>query len=78
MKPTHVKPPRMTQMSWTEVREALDTHQKALGQLFANSDALKFAIHGEIVDGKLVCPVAALPELSFWGRLKWLLTGKLA
>lgn len=71
-------PPRMTQMSWTETRERFETHEKALAQLFGNCDALKSAMDGVIVDGKLTSPAMVLASLSFWGRLKWLLTGRLA
>lgn len=83
MTPAKVRPLKqpMRQMSWAEVRQALDEHQQALTQLFGNCDALKDAMHGEIVDGKLVSPVTqsffALREMSFWGRLRWLLTGTL-
>lgn len=106
-----VKPPRMTQMSWSETREALEAHGRAITQLYGNCDALKTAINGEIVDGKLTSPcgsagykydieqdemtssydrllqaqidklevaIQAMTTLSFWGRLKWLLTGRVA
>lgn len=75
-----VKPPRMTPMSWADTRQALDSHAKAISQLYGNCDALKDAIDGEIVDGKLVSraivAIQAVTNLSFWGRLKWLLTGR--
>ena len=100
------KPPRMTQMSWAEVREALDAHQQAIQQLFANTDALRESIGGEVVDGKLSASRVGIAvglihaqertlealqrklgytydiqtdtmrPCSFWGRLRWLLTGK--
>lgn len=114
MTPAKVRPIKqpMHQMSWTEVRQALDEHQQALTQLFGNCEALKGAIEGEIVDGKLVsraladCKAIQPPGvgwewdhhtdtitthhtrllsrridqfagLSFWGRLRWLLTGRI-
>lgn len=70
-----VNPPRMTPMSWADTREALS-------QLYGNCEALKAAIDGEIVDGKLVsrsivAKQAMLPT-TLRGRLKWLLTGRVA
>ena len=73
-----IKPPRMTPMSWAETREALDSHAKAISQLYGNCDALKGAIDGVLVDGILTSPMQAFLTLSFWGRLKWLLTGSVA
>lgn len=70
-----IKPPRMTPLSWNDTRQAL-------GQLFANCDALKAAIDGDLVDGKLTSrPLVAsqaMLSLTFWGRLRWLLTGRIA
>lgn len=73
--------PRMTQMSWREVRETLDDHQSALSNLYGNCESLRVAIGGDVVDGKLVSPSVqsfqALRDASFIGRLRWLLTGRL-
>lgn len=73
-----VKAPRMTQLSWAETREILNAHSQALSQLHANDNAIKDAIAGVVVDGQLVSPVSTVMSSGFWGRLKWLLTGRVA
>jgi hypothetical protein len=77
-----VAAPRMTPMSWAETRETLAAHQEAISALYGNCETLRNAIHGEVIDGKLSSPVTqsffALREASFWGRLRWLFTGKVA
>jgi hypothetical protein len=77
MSVTAFKTPRMTQMSWAETRDRFEAHEKALGQLYGNCDALKTAIDGVVVDGILTSPMQTFLALSFWGRLKWLVTGRL-
>lgn len=76
-----VKQPRMTQLSWAQVKALLDAHSQSLQQAYANCDALKGAICGEVHEGTLTSPVIAqtqsLLALSLRGRLWWLLTGHL-
>jgi hypothetical protein len=67
----------MTPMSWAATREALESHSKAISQLYVNCDALKTAIGGQVV-GDTLTATPTLPTLSLLGRLKWLLTGKVA
>lgn len=67
----------MTQMSWGEVRDTLDAQQKAITQLYGNCEALKAAVDGDVVDGKLLSRRDQFAGVSLWGRLWWLFTGQL-
>lgn len=71
----------MTQLSWAETRKILDAHSKAISQLYVNCDALKASMDGEVHDGHIVsAPLVKLNQLlslTFWGRLRWALTGHL-
>lgn len=70
----------MTPLSWAETRKILDAHSQSMQQVYANCDALKDAIGGVVTEGTLISPVVAQAQqffaLSFIGRLRWLLTGR--
>ncbi len=73
-----VKPPRITPLSWSRTHDLLNAHGASLRQLHAHDHALKEAMAGKIINGRLESPVKAVMTAGFWGRLKWFITGRVS